>query len=292
MQLHGSGGMEEKKRRHSHALHRNEWKEGCMRHGVKWKEKHRKQHSYHRLSDKIRKERKMTKSIRIMLGVLSCNRLVVNYWLYCQHMEAFAGRFDVFKKAFQFERFAYYYVLYVACHKIGIGTERAWAATWATLSGRKNTAHLAPSSSGFHIAFGNCWFWDPRWLPVWVSANQPDTGLVWRSWRHQTVDGPAGPDAECSTLFSRHLTVQVLMVETAPTRIPWLLFSATILPVMFPWTCQDWFHSEEELREQLGLLNDVRDLASPCVVHPCLNSPWCPKIGWGVRIGWRCSAEL
>ena len=80
-------GREE--RRHSHALHRNEWKEGCMRHGVKWKEKHRRQHSCHRLSDKIRKERKMTKSIRIMLGVLSCNRLVVNYWLYCQHMEAF-----------------------------------------------------------------------------------------------------------------------------------------------------------------------------------------------------------
>ena len=207
-------------------------------------------------------------------------------------LDTFAGRFDVFKKAFQFERFAYCYVLYVACHKIGIGTERAWATTWATLSGTKKTAHLAPSSSGFHIAFGNCWFWDPRWLPVWVSANQPDTGLVWRSWRHQTVDGPAGPDAECSTLFSRHLTVQVLMVETAPTRIPWLLFSATILPVMFPWTCQDWFHSEEELREQLGLLNDVQDLASPCVVHPCLNSPWCPKIGWGVRIGWRCSAEL
>ena len=38
---------------------------------VKWKEKHRGQHSCHRLSDKIRKKRKMTKFIRTILGILS-----------------------------------------------------------------------------------------------------------------------------------------------------------------------------------------------------------------------------
>ena len=53
--------------------------------------------------------------------------------------------------------------------------------------------------------------------------------------------------------------------------------------------CQDQFNSEGELRKP-ELLNDVWDLASPCVVHPCLNSPRCPEIGWRVGQGWRCSA--
>ena len=42
-------------------------------------------------------------------------------------------------------------------------------------------------------------------------------------------------------------------------------------------SCQDQFHSKEELWEP-GLLSDVWDSALLCVVHPCLNSPWCPKL--------------
>ena len=53
-------------------------------------------------------------------------------------------------------------------------------------------------------------------------------------------------------------------------------------------TCQDWFNSEEELRE-LELLNNIQDLASLCVMCPCLNSPQCPEIGRRVRKGWRWS---
>ena len=53
--------------------------------------------------------------------------------------------------------------------------------------------------------------------------------------------------------------------------------------------CQDRFNSEGELQKP-ELLNNVWDLASLCVVHPCLNSPQCPKIGQGVGKGWRCSA--
>ena len=40
-QPHGGGRMEEKGRRHSHALHGDERNEECMRHDVKGKEKHR-----------------------------------------------------------------------------------------------------------------------------------------------------------------------------------------------------------------------------------------------------------
>ena len=36
-QPHGGGRMEEKKRRHRHALHRDEWNEECMRHGGEMK---------------------------------------------------------------------------------------------------------------------------------------------------------------------------------------------------------------------------------------------------------------
>ena len=46
--------------------------------------------------------------------------------------------------------------------------------------------------------------------------------------------------------------------------------------------CQDQFNSKEELQEP-ELLNDIQDSASLCVVHPCLNSPWCPEIGWRGR---------
>ena len=52
---------------------------------------------------------------------------------------------------------------------------------------------------------------------------------------------------------------------------------------------QDQFNSEEELQE-LELLNDVQDLASLCVVCPCLNSPRCPEICQGVGKGWGCLA--
>ena len=34
MQLHGGGRMEEKRRRHSYALHKDEWNKECMRHVV------------------------------------------------------------------------------------------------------------------------------------------------------------------------------------------------------------------------------------------------------------------
>ena len=40
-QLHGGGRMEEKERRHSHALHGSEEGEECMRHNVKRKGEHR-----------------------------------------------------------------------------------------------------------------------------------------------------------------------------------------------------------------------------------------------------------
>ena len=54
-------------------------------------------------------------------------------------------------------------------------------------------------------------------------------------------------------------------------------------------SCQDQFNSEGELQKP-ELLNDIQDLASPCVVHPCLNSPRCPEIGQRVGQGRRCSA--
>ena len=50
--------MEEKERRHSHALHGDERSEECMQHDVKRKEKHRDSVAVMSYLDKIRKERK------------------------------------------------------------------------------------------------------------------------------------------------------------------------------------------------------------------------------------------
>ena len=72
-QLHGGGRMEEKKGRHSHALHGDEYSEECMQHNVKRKEKHEDSVAVICLSDKIKEKRKTTKSVETMLGVLSRN---------------------------------------------------------------------------------------------------------------------------------------------------------------------------------------------------------------------------
>ena len=78
--------MEEKKGRHSHALHGDEYSEECMRHNVKRKEKHEDSVAVICLSDKIKEKRKTTKSVETMLGVLSRNRRAVGWrsWILCK----------------------------------------------------------------------------------------------------------------------------------------------------------------------------------------------------------------
>ena len=69
------------KEEHSHALHGDEWGEECMRHDMKRKEKHRDSMVVICSFDKIERK-ETTKSIKTMLGVLSCN---MNSWCCWSH---------------------------------------------------------------------------------------------------------------------------------------------------------------------------------------------------------------
>ena len=81
-------------------------------------------------------------------------RLMDDHWLHCQHMEAFTGRFDVFKKAHQFERFTY-------CYVCSMPQDREEQEEFELPCGphfwEEKNPHIH-SSSSFHIAFGNCRF--------------------------------------------------------------------------------------------------------------------------------------
>ena len=59
--------------RHSPALHGDEGGEECMRHDVKRREKYRDSVAVISQSDKIKRKRETTKSVEMMLGVLSRN---------------------------------------------------------------------------------------------------------------------------------------------------------------------------------------------------------------------------
>ena len=76
-----------------------------------------------------------------------------------------------------------------------------------------------------------------------------------------------------------HLLINVLLQESCLVCSLWSVLGIVPSEQPFPIVgiCQDQFYSKDEL-QKLELLNNVQDLASLYVVHPCLGSPGCPEI--------------